>query len=132
MDFAALWLWRRRSVRHAAAFVLLAALVVAPWTVRNHRVYGRWIAVASEGGVTFWTGNHPLANGDGDLATNPDLKRAELAFRAGHPGLTPEQLEPLYYRDAFVWIRGHPGAVEVQRLLVVPVADGNANALLGG
>jgi 4-amino-4-deoxy-L-arabinose transferase-like glycosyltransferase len=110
MPFAVVWIWRRRSLGHAAAFVLLAALVVAPWTIRNHRVYGRWVAVASEGGVTFWTGNHPLATGDGDLAANPDLKRAELAFRAAHPGLTPEQLEPLYYRDALGWIRGNPGA----------------------
>jgi hypothetical protein len=66
--------------------------------------------IASEGGVTFWTGNHPLAKGDGDLAANPDLKRAELEFRAAHPGLTPEQLEPLYYRDAAAWMSSHPGA----------------------
>jgi hypothetical protein len=88
--------------------VLVALLCVAPWTIRNHRVYGRWIAVASEGGVTFWTGNHPLARGDGDLAANEDIKRAELAFRGAHADLTPEQLEPLYYQDALAWIRGNP------------------------
>jgi hypothetical protein len=76
---------------------------------RNHQVYGRWM-IASEGGVTFWTGNHPLAIGEGDLAANPDLKQAEIAFRAAHPGLTPEQLEPLYYRDALAWIAAHPAA----------------------
>jgi hypothetical protein len=63
-------------------------------------VYGRFVLVASEGGVTFWTGNHPLARGEGDLAANPELKRAELEFRRAHPGLTAEELEPLYYRDA--------------------------------
>lgn len=110
VPFAALWMVARRAYGAAAVFALVAVLVVAPWTIRNHRVYGRWIAVASEGGVTFWTGNHPLAKGDGDLAANPDLKRAELAFRAAHPDLTPEQLEPLYYREAFAWIGGHPGA----------------------
>ena len=52
-----------------------------PWTIRNIRVYGRFVLVASEGGVTFWTGNHPLAVGDGDLAANPAIKRAELEFR---------------------------------------------------
>jgi hypothetical protein len=110
LPFAALWLlWRRRPAE-AVTFVLIAVLCVAPWTIRNHRVYGRWIAVASEGGVTFWTGNHPLARGDGDLATNVDLKRAELAFRGTHPDLTPEQLEPLYYRDALGWIRREPAA----------------------
>ena len=63
---------------------------IAPWTVRNMRVYGTFVLVASEGGVTFWTGNHPLARGEGDLAANPDIKRAELEFRRAHPGLTAE------------------------------------------
>jgi 4-amino-4-deoxy-L-arabinose transferase-like glycosyltransferase len=110
LPLAALWLWKTRRLADAVIFVLLAALCVAPWTIRNHRVYGRWIAVASEGGVTFWTGNHPLAVGDGDLAANPAIKRAELAFRSAHPDLTAEQLEPLYYRDALAWIRSDPTA----------------------
>jgi 4-amino-4-deoxy-L-arabinose transferase-like glycosyltransferase len=110
VPLAALWLlWQRRTTL-AIGFMLVAALCVLPWTIRNHRVYGRWVAVASEGGVTFWTGNHPLARGDGDLAANQDIKRAELTFRGAHPGLTPEQLEPLYYQDALAWIRREPGA----------------------
>ncbi len=110
VPLAALWFfWRRRPLA-AGVFVLVAILCVAPWTMRNHRVYGRWIAVASEGGVTFWTGNHPLARGDGDLAANLDIKRAELTFRGAHPNLTPEQLEPLYYRDALAWMRREPAA----------------------
>lgn len=110
LPFAALWLWRKRTLADACLFLVVAALCVAPWTIRNHRVYGRWIAVASEGGVTFWTGNHPLAVGDGDLAANPALKRAELEFRAAHPGVSAEELEPLYYRDALAWIRSDPAA----------------------
>jgi 4-amino-4-deoxy-L-arabinose transferase-like glycosyltransferase len=110
LPFAAIWLWRKRTLGDALLFVVLAAVCVAPWTIRNHFVYGRWIAVASEGGVTFWTGNHPLAVGDGDLAANPAIKRAELAFRAAHPGVSAEELEPLYYRDALAWIRTDPGA----------------------
>jgi 4-amino-4-deoxy-L-arabinose transferase-like glycosyltransferase len=108
VPFIGIWLWTRPQRQAAVTIAVLAALCVAPWTIRNHRLYGRWIAVASEGGVTFWTGNHPLAVGDGDLAANLPLKRAELEFRAAHPGLTPEQLEPLYYRDAFDWIRREP------------------------
>lgn len=110
LPLAALWLWRKRTLADACLFLVVAALCVAPWTIRNQRVYGRWIAVASEGGVTFWTGNHPLAVGDGDLAANPALKRAELAFRAAHPGVSAEDLEPLYYRDALAWIRSDPAA----------------------
>jgi len=109
LPLAAVWMIARRRPMAAVVFVLIAAVCVLPWTIRNRAVYGRWIAVASEGGVTFWTGNHPLAVGEGDLAANPPLKRAELEFRAAHPDLTPEQLEPLYYRDAFAWMAREPG-----------------------
>jgi hypothetical protein len=110
------------------AIVFAATLVIGivPWTARNARVYGRFILVASEGGVTFWTGNHPLAVGDGDLAANPALKVAELEFRRAHADLTPEQLEPLYYRSALDWIRHDPGAwltLEARKLFytIVPL-----------
>jgi hypothetical protein len=109
LPLAAFWMAAHRHVALAAALLATAMLVVAPWTVRNLRVYDRFVLVASEGGVTFWTGNHPLARGEGDLAANPDIKAAEIAFRAAHPGLTAEELEPLYYREAFGYIRAHPG-----------------------
>jgi 4-amino-4-deoxy-L-arabinose transferase-like glycosyltransferase len=104
-----LWLvWRRLTVL-GLAFIVAVLVVVTPWTARNYRVYDRFVLVASEGGVTFWTGNHPLAIGEGDLAANPDLKRAELAFRDARPGLTAEELEPHYYREALGYIADRPG-----------------------
>lgn len=109
LALATLWILRRRRPALAVAFAVGALAVILPWTARNYRVYDRFVLVASEGGVTFWTGNHPLARGDGDLAANPALKRAELEFRQRHAGLTAEQLEPLYYRDALASIADHPG-----------------------
>ena len=109
LPLALLWILRRRRPALAVAFLAAVLAVVLPWTARNYRVYDQFVLVASEGGVTFWTGNHPLARGDGDLAANPDLKRAELEFRRAHPALTAEQLEPIYYRDAFRSIRDNPG-----------------------
>jgi hypothetical protein len=108
LPLAAIWLIARGQVRLAATLLLTAALVVAPWTIRNARVHDRFVLVASEGGVTFWTGNHPLARGEGDLAANPGLKLAEIEFRRAHPGLSAEALEPLYYRAAWQWIAAHP------------------------
>jgi hypothetical protein len=123
---AGLWLlWRRRP----GLVVALAAgslLLVAPWTARNYTHYGRFVLVASEGGVTFWTGNHPLAIGDGDMAANPALKQAQLALRAEYPQLSEEEMEPIYYREAFAWIRSAPVdwlALEARKVfyLIVPV-----------
>lgn len=109
LPLAAVWLIRRRRFQLAVIFTAAVILVVAPWTARNLLTHGRFVLVASEGGVTFWTGNHPLARGEGDLAANPELKLAELEFRRAHPGLSPEELEPLYYRAALEFIADNPG-----------------------
>jgi 4-amino-4-deoxy-L-arabinose transferase-like glycosyltransferase len=110
LPLALAWLLIRKRSVLAIALIAAAAAVIAPWTLRNIRAYGRVVLIASEGGVTFWTGNHPLARGEGDLAANPELKRAELAFRRAHPNRTSEELESLYYREALAWIFDHPSA----------------------
>lgn len=104
---AGYFLLKRRAIA-ALVLVLAAGAVIAPWTVRNMRAHGRFVLIASEGGVTFWTGNHPLARGEGDLAANPALKAAELEFRRQHPGRSGEELEPIYYRDALRRIGADP------------------------
>jgi hypothetical protein len=109
LPLAALWSLRSRRPSLALAFALSALVVVAPWTLRNAKEYGRFVLVASEGGVTFWTGNHPLAIGEGDLAANPAIKAAEIEFRRSHPGLNATELERLYYRDALARIADDPG-----------------------
>lgn len=105
---AAGWLLWRRHVRWVALFVVGAVLTLGPWTARNVLEYHRFVLIASEGGVTFWTGNHPLARGDGDLAANPGIKRANVEFRNAHPGMSAEDLEPVYYAEAFRYIVAHP------------------------
>jgi 4-amino-4-deoxy-L-arabinose transferase-like glycosyltransferase len=119
LPFAAILLaWRaadrpfrltRTGLIRAAAFVAIAIAAILPWTIRNAVVHHRMVLIASEGGVTFWTGNHREAIGEGDLAANPHLKRLNAAFRAEHAGLSEEALEPLYYREAFGFIADDPG-----------------------
>ncbi len=126
LGLTCLWLLRKRSVALALAWCLGATALLAPWTIRNYLHDGRLVLVASEGGVTFWTGNHPLAIGEGDLAANPELKRASLALRAQHPGLTEQQMEPVYYEEAFAWMHAHPWkwlVLETRKIfyLVVPI-----------
>jgi hypothetical protein len=100
-------LWRRWPNR-AALFLIGALLVIGPWTVRNYIAYGHFVLIATDGGVTFWTGNNPLAPGEGDLAANPEMKRFHQRLRQQFPDRTEEQMEPIYYREAFAWIRAHP------------------------
>lgn len=99
--------WRRWPSR-AALFVAGALIVIGPWTIRNYMAYGHFVLIATDGGVTFWTGNNPLAPGEGDLAANPEMKRFHQRLRDQYPDRTEEQMEPIYYREAFAWIRAHP------------------------
>jgi hypothetical protein len=102
------WLLIRRQFGVLAALALGSLLVITPWTIRNAAHHGRFVMVASEGGVTFWTGNHPRAIGEGDLNANPHLKREAQALRARYPDLSEEAMEPIYYRDALAWIASNP------------------------
>jgi 4-amino-4-deoxy-L-arabinose transferase-like glycosyltransferase len=126
LPLLAVWaVWRHQLLTVLLVFVT-AALVMLPWTIRNSRHEGRFVLVASEGGVTFWTGNHPLARGEGDLNANPALKEAKAALRAAHPELTEQTMEPVYYREATNWILSNPLAwlrLEVKKLfyLIVPI-----------
>ena len=108
MPLAFVWLLGRRKPALAAALTAGVVVMVLPWTIRNVDLYGRVVLIATEGGVTFWTGNKPLARGEGDLAANPAIKAADLALRERHADLTPDQLEPIYYREAFAWIAAEP------------------------
>lgn len=60
---AALWLfWCGRAApsgrggARAAALLLGAALVIAPWTARNYAAHGRLILVDTNGGISMWYG----------------------------------------------------------------------------
>jgi Dolichyl-phosphate-mannose-protein mannosyltransferase len=120
------WLLLRRRVRWAMLVAVGVLIVIAPWTARNYREHGRLVLIASEGGITFWTGNHPLSPGEGDMAANPAIKRDNQRLRAEHPGLSAEELEPIYYREAVGRIASEPLwwlGLELKKLfyLVVPI-----------
>ena len=51
---------------------------------------------------------YPHAVGDGDVSANPEIGRAEYQLRAAHPDFTPDEMEPIYYREARAFIREHP------------------------
>jgi hypothetical protein len=108
VPLAALWLlWKRRWVA-LAGLAIGVVVVLTPWTIRNISHYKRFVLVASDGGVTFWTGNNSLATGEGDMAANPHLKYANQELRTRHPNLSEEQMEPVYYQEALGWMREHP------------------------
>lgn len=78
---------RRSALRRGALVLLVAGVVVAPWTARNALAYGRFIPVETTGGYNFWLG---AAGGRGAgqivnelLAVPNQGDRQALAFARG-------------------------------------------------
>ncbi|MBC8076490.1 MAG: glycosyltransferase family 39 protein, partial [Chloroflexales bacterium] len=96
-----LWIgdWRR-TLRAAAlpflVFVACCVLTIAPWTLRNYRLYGGLIIIDTTGAYSLWASNTPASRGDVGLqiassSPNPAARqsfatRQALATIAGDPG----------------------------------------------
>jgi hypothetical protein len=106
------WLvWNDRKevapwVKHAAAVLLLFTIGLAPWTIRNYRVFGKFIVLRSNFGLELWLGNNPNV--------------IDMLSQLSHPNDNPEEAEK-YRRmgeiaymaekqsEAFAFMRTHPG-----------------------
>jgi len=108
---------RRPALGHAVALAGAAALVVLPITLRNHAVFGGWIPVSINGGLTLWQGVAD-AGGEAQGARRRDkLVMDEEAERYGNPRYREWWAEPdgifrdhERYRRAWAVIRAHPAA----------------------
>jgi 4-amino-4-deoxy-L-arabinose transferase-like glycosyltransferase len=63
---------RRRIVRPVLLVLVTMALVVTPWTVRNHRVHGHWFFIATGGGHSLWLGSNDRTTGRAGSIMVPD------------------------------------------------------------
>ncbi len=67
---------RPLRVRHLSRAVLVGAVMaalIAPWTIRNHRLLGGFVPISTNGGDTFYRSNNPLATGTWTEAGEVDL-----------------------------------------------------------
>jgi 4-amino-4-deoxy-L-arabinose transferase-like glycosyltransferase len=109
LPLAVLWLLYTRAPRLALAMAVGVVSVAGPWIVRNYVVHDRFVLTAAHGGVTLWTGNNPLAAGEGDLAANPEMGKARVALEERYPSATNQDLDDIYYREVFEFVLEHPG-----------------------
>jgi len=104
-------------VRHGGALVAGLALALAPVALRNGIVGGDFLPTTSQGGVNFWIGNNPDADGTYQPIVPgkqiPALERQEpvrLAEQELGRRLTPGEVSSYWLRKALGWAAGHPGA----------------------
>lgn len=128
-----LWLWLNaepgtRLARPAVTLAACALLVAAPWIARNWIVEGRFVFVATYGGMEFWSCNNTFTTGTGQevyadrmaefTGVPRDPGSREIVLPRPFP-LPPEvrtrlasldevDLERALYRAGLAFIREHP------------------------
>jgi 4-amino-4-deoxy-L-arabinose transferase-like glycosyltransferase len=108
----------RRFRPQVAGLALIGgvALALAPWAVRNQAVAGEQLLTTYQGGVNFYIGNHPGADGTyRPLVPGkqvPALEREEprrLAESALGRSLSASEVSRYWLRQALSWAAEEPG-----------------------
>jgi 4-amino-4-deoxy-L-arabinose transferase-like glycosyltransferase len=115
-----------RSLSRLAIVAVALCLVILPWTLRNHRVLGAWVAISTNGGDVFYRANNPLATGGYTQAGAQNLE-----------GLDEVQRGKVGFSLGKQWIRAHPArflalAVRKQILFLGDDAQGAFETLKRG
>ena len=107
---------RRRGLRHAVALSLAAVLVVVPITIRNYVVFGEFVPVSINGGLTLWQGVADAGGRELGARRHDTLVAEEEAVRYDDPRYRNWWAEPDgikrdqdRYRRALEVIRANPG-----------------------
>ena len=107
----------RRALLQAAALGAGLLLALAPFAARNRLVAGEWVLVSSHGGLNFYIGNNPEA--DGTYHSVPGVTPAiegqardarQLAEQALGRPLSASQVSSYFYERALAFIRAEPRA----------------------
>ncbi len=108
---------RRHALAASALLLGGLALALAPIAVRNLAVAGEPLLTSFQGGVNFWIGNNPDADGTyRPLVVGrqvPERERAEavrLAEQAAGRKLAPREVSRYWLHRALAWAAREPGA----------------------
>jgi 4-amino-4-deoxy-L-arabinose transferase-like glycosyltransferase len=109
VSLALLW-WRRSGrvapmVRQLAPVVVIAALIVGSWTVRNYLTFGEPILIATNGGYNFWQVNQRFADGNDTFWVNAPMDDPEYQVMRNGDEFTRNREG---YRYGLAYIREHP------------------------
>jgi 4-amino-4-deoxy-L-arabinose transferase-like glycosyltransferase len=126
---------RSRTFWTAALLGLVMAMAIAPWTIRNARVFGRFVPISTNGGSNLWMGNNPETTGfyqdvpqfPGLNEAEADAERGRIARRyiAEHPAAftarTAVKLARLHERQTIgvVWNGGLTGVMPERGILAL-------------
>jgi hypothetical protein len=95
----------RALLKFSAATLVVFAIGLVPWTLRNYRTFGKIIVLRSNFGLELWLGNNPDVPDTWSPWSHPNDSReeAEKYKRMGEVAFMAEK-----QREALQFIRTHP------------------------
>ncbi len=95
----------RALLKFSAATLVVFAIGLVPWTVRNYRVFGKIVVLRSNFGLELWLGNNPGVPDTWSpwLHPNDSREEAEKYKQMGEIAFMAEK-----QREAFHFIQTHP------------------------
>ncbi len=116
-----IWLWiylsfkgrvKLKTLSAYCAILLLGMMVlVAPVTLRNYIVGKDLVLISSQGGINFYLGNNPQADGMSAIFYGADWQYRDFQFTAQKEtgkNLKPSQISGYYYQKGLDFILGQP------------------------
>jgi hypothetical protein len=107
-----LWAGRdnlRRLVLPLGVALLFWCLTLAPWTVRNYRMFGAFVPVTSGGGSSLLLGNNPYASGGLRVAAGFEQWHAGQLAQQGGGGRNEVEYAAVNGRIALEHMTADPG-----------------------
>lgn len=68
------------SIKQFSLFLVSFVIIVAPWSIRNTMLFGKFIPIVSHPWHEFWRGNNVMANGSRDSKTGRPIWINESIF----------------------------------------------------
>ena len=62
----------KNSIKTTLYVVLTMAILIAPWSLRNHHLFGEFVLISTNGAPVLWMGNNP--NSDGGYMPLPEIE----------------------------------------------------------
>ncbi|MGH9770665.1 MAG: hypothetical protein ACRD4Q_03040 [Candidatus Acidiferrales bacterium] len=111
LPFFLAWLawegWKRQSTSVLLACIALLTCVLGlmPWTLRNYRIFHKWIPLRSNFGLELWLGNNPGTDDVNSFSQHPALNSAEASLFTRLGELAYMRVKK---QEALAYIRSHP------------------------
>lgn len=111
----ALWPVWKSPAKKTALFAFVALFVpILPVTLANLAIGGEPVLIATQGGVNFWIGNNPDADGISSVLPQADrfwtMEKAQaLAERESGHSMKPGELSDYYYDKGWDFLLSNPG-----------------------